>query len=199
MALMIFSARRFEPEVLGVDPGLQQVADFLLAVVARFDRELVLAEHLGAQGLELGTSAGSIGAASTRASVVARSASASAWRCSTLARRSRAAPSSRSVFDADLLQLGELAVELLEEVGGGFERAALVLQRGDLAGDAVPVELVEGGEFFQPGEGVEAAGEGPALGVDTADLAASSPRRASSWRRWASRASILAVLLQPST
>src|SRR5690606_27735105 len=74
--------------------------------------------------------------------------------------------------DADLLQLGELAAELLEEVRGGFERAAFVFQRGDLAGDAVPVELVEGGEFFQPGEGVEAAGEGAALGVDATDAAA---------------------------
>ena len=36
----------------------------------------------------------------------------------------------------------------------------------------MPVELVEGGEFFQPGEGVEAAGEGAALGLDAADLAA---------------------------
>jgi hypothetical protein len=83
-----------------------QLRTSLLAVVARLDGELMLAERLGAQGLERSTSAGRRRGSTSSERVCSRSASASAWRCSMRALRARRrAPRCR----ADLLQRGERA------------------------------------------------------------------------------------------
>ena len=165
-------------DVFGINACLQPSAQVLLAVVAGLHAEWLFAQSFCAHGIEP-CSQGRVDGhlVQQRSGLLVQRLRVSAPLLHLGAFVARALQFFASGFLCRL-HAAQLVVELLEHVRGRLQPFALVYQLGNFGGQAGPIELVESGEFFKPGEGIQTAGERCAFGLNGRNLAAhfSEPR-----------------------